>query len=170
MKTTRAENLLAAGPMAAAFLQAAGGPGASASEALLDVLYAGLEGGHLVFQLGEVALEDLAPAALVGDSRLDPAQGMRDGVMLLLESVESPVDLVEVPEHVASKLGELAAHLVEPTVDLGELASEEFDELLVLRRGHDPCVSQFQAAVKCVQFWAERRPGRHRCGPVSVSG
>jgi hypothetical protein len=90
MKTTRAENLLA------------GGPGASTSEALLDVLYAGLERGHLVFQLGEVALEDRAPAELVREARLDPAQSLRDRLVLLLEPVESPVDLVEVPEHVAS--------------------------------------------------------------------
>ena len=97
-------------------------------------------------------------------------------MVLLLESVESPVDLVEVPEHVASELGELAAHLVEPAVDLGELASEEFGELLVLGRGHDPCVSQFRAAVKCVQFWTARLayddggPGEVGNGTLWVGG
>lgn len=62
-----------------------------------------------------------------------------------IESVESPVDLVEVPEHVASKLGELAGHLVEsavyvgePVVDRSELASQEVNRLLILARGHGP--------------------------------
>jgi hypothetical protein len=35
-------------------------------EALLDVVDAGLEGGDLLLELGEVAGQDLAPAALVG--------------------------------------------------------------------------------------------------------
>ena len=116
-----------------------------ASEALLDVLYAGLQRRDLLLQRGEVTLEDLAPAVLVCESDLDPAQRLRDRVILLLESFESPVDLIEVPEHVPSQvaelaahLTELAAHLVEPTVDLGELASQEFDQLLVLGRGHCP--------------------------------
>lgn len=59
-------------------------------------------------------------------------------VVLLLESVEPPVELVEVAEHFASKLGDLTGDLVEVTVDLGELASEKLDELFVLGRGHEP--------------------------------
>jgi len=44
-----------------------------ASEALLDLLDPGLERSYVLLQLGEGALEDLAPAALVGEPRLDPA-------------------------------------------------------------------------------------------------
>jgi hypothetical protein len=39
----------------------------------------------VLLQLCEGALEDLAPAALVGEPHLDPAQGLRDRVVLLLE-------------------------------------------------------------------------------------
>ena len=104
-------------------------------------------------QRREVALEDLAPATPVGESRLDPAQGLRDRVVLLLKAFESPVDLIEVPEHVVSQLGDLAVHLVEPAVDPGELPLQEFDELLVLGRGHGSCPSQVQVLFKCVPLW-----------------
>jgi len=139
----------------------------------------------VLLQLGEVALEDLAPAALVGESRLDPTQGLRDRVVLLLESVESVVDLIEVPEHFLSQLGEpevhlvepavplgeAAVHLAEPAVDLGELASQEFDELLVLGRGHGPCLSQVQALFKCVQLWTGRLAAiRGRPGAAAAIG
>jgi len=131
-------------------------PGALASEALLDLLDPGLERSHVLLQLREGTLEDLAPATLVGEPRLDPAQGLRDRVVLLLESLEAEVDRIEVPEQVLSQLGELevylvepavdlvepVVHLAEPAVDLGELASQEFDELLVLGRGHSPYLSQ----------------------------
>ena len=36
---------------------------------------------------------------------LDPAKGLRDCVELLLESLQSAVDLIEVPEHVLSPAG-----------------------------------------------------------------
>ncbi len=35
-------------------------------------------------------------AAFTGESRLDPAQRLRDRVVLLLEPLESPVNLIEV--------------------------------------------------------------------------
>ena len=72
---------------------------------------------------------------------------------LLLESLQSAVDLIEVPEHVLAQLGEVEVYLIEPAVDLGELASQELDELLVLGRGHGPCLSQVQALFKCAQLW-----------------
>jgi hypothetical protein len=95
-------------------------PGALASEALLDLLDPGLERSHVLLQLCEGALEDLAPAALVGKARLDPAQGLRDCVVLLLESLESAVDLIEVPEYLLSQLGEAEVYLIEPAVDFAE--------------------------------------------------
>ena len=102
------------------------------SEALLDVLDPRLERSHMLLQLCEGALEDLAPAALVGEPRLDPAQSLRDRVVLLLESLESVIDRIEVPEHLLAQLGEAEVRLVEPAVDFGELSSQEFDKLLVL--------------------------------------
>jgi Type II CAAX prenyl endopeptidase Rce1-like len=144
----------------------AGAAGPLASEALLDLLDPGLERSHMLLQLCEVALEDLAPAALVGKSRLDPAQGLRARVVLLLESLESAVDLIEVPEYLLSQLGEAEVYLVEPAVDfaeplvdlaelavdLGELTAQEFDELLVLDGSHGPYLSQVQALFKCAQL------------------
>jgi hypothetical protein len=43
-------------------------------------------------------------------------------------------------------------HLGEPAIDLGELVSKKFDELLVLGRGHTPYLSQVQARFKCVRL------------------
>jgi len=93
------------------------------SEALLDLLDRGLERSHVLLQLCEGTLEDLAPAALIGEPRLDPARGLRDRVVLLLESLESVIDRIEVPEHLLSQLGEPEVHRAEPAVDLGELTS-----------------------------------------------
>ena len=45
-------------------------PGTLTSEALLDLLDPGLERSHVLLQLCEVALEDLASAALSGKSCL----------------------------------------------------------------------------------------------------
>jgi len=144
-------------------------PGALAFKALLDLLDPGLERSHVLLQLCEVALEDLAPAALVGEPGLAPAQGLRDRVVLLLEPLESAVDLIEVPEHLLSQLGEPevylvepAIHLAEPAVDLDELVSQEFDELLVLARGHGPYLSQVPTLFKCVQLWTG--------GPAAIRG
>ena len=85
-------------------------------------------------QFREVAPEDLAPAAFVGEPRLDPTQRLRDRLLFLLEPLESTVDLVEVPEDLLPEFGEPAVRLVkstvgrrestvdltEPVVDLGE--------------------------------------------------
>jgi hypothetical protein len=97
-----------------------------------------LERGNPLLQLAKVALENLAPPTLVGEASLDPAQRLRDRLVLLLEALESPVDLIEVPEHVAAQLGELTADvgkltvdLGKPTVDLGGLAPKELYELLM---------------------------------------
>ena len=140
-------------------------PSALASEALLDLLDTGLEHRHVLLQLCEGALEDLTPAALVGESRLDPAQGLRDRVVLLLESLESVIDRIEVPEHVLSQLGDAEVYLVEPVVHLGEpaadraeLAFQGFDELLVLGGGHGPYLCQGPAVCKCVQVWTGLGP------------
>ncbi|HEV2054278.1 MAG TPA: hypothetical protein VGV06_03785 [Methylomirabilota bacterium] len=136
-------------------------PGALTSKALLDLLDPGLERSHVLLQLCEGVLEDLAPAALVGEPRLDPAQGLRDRVVLLLESLKSVIDRIEVSEHLLSQLGEPEVHPTEPAVDLGELTSQEFNELLVLGRGHGPCLSQVQTVCKCGQVWTDPASSGH---------
>ncbi len=132
-------------------------------EALLDLVDPGLQRRHVLFQLCEGALEDLAPAALVSKPRLDSAQGLRDRVVLLLESLEAVVDRIEVPEQFLSQLGdaevypvESAVHLGEPVADLGGRAVQGRGELLVLGRGHGPCLSQRPAVRKCLQVWTGR--------------
>jgi ABC-type Fe3+/spermidine/putrescine transport system ATPase subunit len=111
-------------------------PSCLAAEALLDLFDAGLERGDVALQLDEIALQDLAPPALVGKGGFYPAQGLRDRLILLLQALESAVDLVEVAEHLLPKLGDLSGELsvqcLEPAVDLGEPASQEVDELLIL--------------------------------------
>jgi hypothetical protein len=121
-------------------------------EALLDVLDAGLEGGDLLLELGKVAGQDLAPAALVGKLGFDPAQRLNDRLVFLLESFQPTIDLVEVAEHISPQIVETsvdrvesvvdvvesAVDLGEPAVDLGEPGSEELYELLVLSRAHRP--------------------------------
>ena len=137
-----------------------------AGEPCFNILDAGLERGHLLLQIGEVAREDLALPAIVGKACLDPAQPLDDRLILLLEAFEPAVDLVEVAEHLASQFGDLpvdlvesavdlveaagnvielavdlleaAVDLVEAAVDLGELPPEELDQLFVLARGHGP--------------------------------
>jgi hypothetical protein len=63
------------------------------------------------------------------------------------------VDLIEVPEHLLSQLGDAEIYLVKPAVHFREPASQEFDELLILCRGHAPCLSQVPAPFKWVQLW-----------------
>ena len=93
-----------------------------AGEPRFNILDAGLERGHLLLQLGQVARENLAPPALVAKARLDPAQPLGDRLILLLEALEPAVDLVEVAEHLAPQFGNLPVDLVESPVDLVETA------------------------------------------------
>ncbi|HEY3066439.1 MAG TPA: hypothetical protein VGL09_11650 [Methylomirabilota bacterium] len=119
-------------------------------EALLDIVDAGLEGGDLLLELGEVAGQDFAPAALVGKGGFDPAQRLDDRLVFLFEPLEPTIDLVEVPEHISPQIVEPSVDRVEPAVDLRESAidlresaidlaepgSEELDELFVVSRAH----------------------------------
>ena len=93
-----------------------------AGEPLFNILDAGLECRRLLLQLGQITREDLAAPALVGEARLDPAQPLDDRLILLLEPLKPPLDLVEVAEHLASQLGNLPVDLVESPVDLVETA------------------------------------------------
>jgi hypothetical protein len=71
-------------------------------------------------------------------------------VVLLVETLEAAIDLVEVTEHLRTELVEPAVHVVEPAVhgiepavhrvevaaDRLELLTEEGDELLIFGRRH----------------------------------
>ena len=98
-----------------------------ASEPRFNIFDAGLERRHVLLQLGQVAHEDLAATALVSQARLYPAQPLGDRVILLLETFEPPVDLVEVAEHLAPQLGNLPVDLFEAEVDLVESAGNEVE-------------------------------------------
>ena len=122
----------------------------------LDFVDAGLEVGDLTPELVHAALQNLPPCHLVRHQGLDPSQPLSDRLILLLEPLEAPADLVEVPEHHTAQVAELlletcepmtyldgaSVHLDKPLVDfgeapidLGELAPEKLDELLVFAVG-----------------------------------
>jgi len=90
----------------------------------------------VLLQLCEGALEDLLPAALVGEPRLDPAQGLRDRWVLLLESLEAVIDRIEVRAHLLSQLAEPEIHLAEPTPS-GVLGDGWLESILTPRTGVD---------------------------------
>src|SRR5713101_3892452 len=137
------------------------GPGPEAS---LDVFDPGVEHGNVLSERGEVALENIAPNPLVGQHGLDTPKRLGDGVVLLLEAFQAPIDLVEVTEELCAKFIESAVDGVEVPID-GlealtddleapidgveapidgveapidglETLAEEQDKLLVLRRRH----------------------------------
>jgi hypothetical protein len=100
-------------------------------ETPLDLFDSGLQRRDVLLQLREGPFENLTPAALVGESRFDPPKSLRDRRLLLLQPLESPVDLVEVGEDVVSEFDQLPVHLGEPPihlakspVDLGGLLSK----------------------------------------------
>jgi hypothetical protein len=98
-----------------------------ACETGFDLLDAGLERRHLLFQLGEVAGEGLALAAFVGEARLDPAQCLHDRLILLLQAFEPAVDLVEMAEQITPQLGNLPVDLIKSAVDLLEAAGNDLE-------------------------------------------
>src|SRR2546428_6991697 len=81
------------------------GPG---SETSLDVFDPGVEQGNVLSERGEVPLENIAPDSLVGEEGLDAPKRLGDGVVLLLEAFQAPIDLVEVTEELCAKFVESA--------------------------------------------------------------
>jgi hypothetical protein len=131
-------------------------------ETLLDLVDSGLECGDLVLQLGEITLENLPPTSLAGGSRLDPAQRLRDRLVLLLEPLEAAINLVEVPEHVLTQPGDLMFQCIkatvdrrEATVDGRELLPQELDQLRVFGRRHGPYLPHLLILFKCVRMQTE---------------
>src|SRR5262249_50787225 len=96
-------------------------------------------------------------------------------LVLILEPVEPPVNRIEVPEHLPSQL---ADHLAEPeihvgqsSIDVGELPTEEFDELPIFGRAHGSSLSQVADAFKSRQ-WEVRGAARgdRAAAPARSSG
>src|SRR4030095_3310043 len=109
----------------------------------LDVLDPGVEHGDVLSESRQGALEDLTPRALVGQQGLDTPKRLGNGLVLLLQPLETPIDLVEVPEDLAAQLVEALVDGLEALVDRVEAAidrlealTEEGDELLVFGPGH----------------------------------
>ena len=68
----------------------------------------------MLLEGGEIALEDLAPAAVIHEPRFDPAQLPGDGLLLVLQALEPAMDLVEVAKDLREALidrVEAAIHL-----------------------------------------------------------
>src|SRR5713101_764534 len=171
------------------------GPGPEAS---LDVFDPGVEHGNVLSERGEVALENIAPNPLVGQHGLDTPKRLGDGVVLLLEAFQAPIDLVEVTEELCAKFIEslidgveaLIDGLEEP-IDGLETLAEEQDKLLVLRRRHasistlpgpklqvcrvvdsrtGPCESLQLASASLTPLRARRYPARHGLDQPAVPG
>jgi hypothetical protein len=126
----------------------------------------------------QIPLEDVPAALLIGEASLDTPERLGNRQVLLVQALQSPVDLVEVTEHLtealihlllhrdeptvdlaepvvdlakpAVHLVEPPVHLVEPPVHLAELATQVLDELLVFLAGHGRCLSQASALFKCL--------------------
>ena len=78
----------------------------------------------MLFQIREVAFDDLPPLVLVRQARLDAAQRLRDRKVFLIEPLEATVDLVEVSEHLAAQLGDPGVHRVDPPTELAKLMGD----------------------------------------------
>ena len=61
----------------------------------------------MLLERRQITLENLPPPALVGQYRLDAPQLLRDRVVLLLQPLQAPVELVEVAENLPEALVDL---------------------------------------------------------------
>ena len=76
-------------------------PTGSYAKALLHRFDATLKGDNMPLQLLEVPLQDLPLPLLVREQRLHPTEALDDGVVLVLQALQAPVELVEVAEDLA---------------------------------------------------------------------
>jgi hypothetical protein len=103
---------------------------------LLEIVDSQLKGGELLPEAFQSAFEELATAARLGHQRLDPAEGLHDGLVFLFQPLETAVDLVQVTMGFAEVTVKLFTETVEPAVNAGELTGQELYELLALGRMH----------------------------------
>ena len=95
--------------------QAAGALGAPSRRSM--IVEPGLQHVHALPEGREIALENLPTLAVVGHSHLDPPELPGDGVVLLLQSLQTPVDLVEVAGDLPEPLVHLRPKRSDPLVD-----------------------------------------------------
>jgi hypothetical protein len=119
---------------------------------------AGLPHENLSSKLGDALFEDLAPRGLVGERALDPAQRLRDGVVLSLLAVEAAGDLIDVAESGAAEIIEFGLESVDAPVDLREVA---LGNLLGLGVRHE------RATAICISLPPLSPPGDPPQGPPS---
>src|SRR5262249_49880459 len=140
----------------------------------------------------ECALEELSATRLVGQRRFDPPERLGDRVVLLVEALQAPIDLVEVAEDFlearfhpllerveallervepATEDGEPAVHPIEAPIDTiealvdgGELVGEELDQLPVLAARHD--AAHLLRARPCIQVSKKRYVVERRTRPL----
>ncbi len=136
-----------------------------------------------MLQLVHPSFQELALHLLVDEQALDTSQGLGDGVALLLEALESPVDLVEVTEDFAESFVdaplesvetllehvEAAVDRHEALVDRGELAAQEVDELLVLALRHGRSLPHLAEPFKCLRKDTRSSHGSVRHGSLNVT-
>ena len=72
-------------------------------------------------QLIETALENLAPALLVGHEGLDTPETLEDRLILLLQPLQPPVEMIEVSEDRAELLVDRVESRGGPLIYLDEL-------------------------------------------------
>src|SRR5262249_698286 len=71
----------------------------------------------------------------------------------LLEALQAPIDLVEVPEQLGAQRVEALVDRVEALIDDRKALAEESDQLRILGRGHARSLPHRDAAFKCVKSW-----------------
>ena len=124
------------------------------AEAALELVEAGLEVRDIPLQLLDAPLQHFAAAYLVSQETLDPPEYLEDGVIFLLQDLETPVDLVEMAKDLTESLVDMLLEPVKSPVDRRELATEEFDQLLIFATGHGlPRLAHLGGQFKCLHSW-----------------
>lgn len=85
-----------------------------------------MEDRDLLLQLLEAPLQHLAPANLIGQQTLDPPQRLDDRIILLLQTIQSPIDLIEMTKD----FPEFLVDGVEPLVDRIEAVVDSEEPLI----------------------------------------
>ena len=88
-----------------------------------------MQGAELVLQVVDSPFERLAPDLLVGQQTLDASQRLEDCMVLLLETLEPPVDLVEVAQNLAEAFLDAMLESIHTVLEAVEAEHEHVDTL-----------------------------------------
>ena len=92
-----------------------------------------------MLELLHAPLQSFPSAPLISQRRFDPAECLENGVIFVLEKLQTPIQLIKMPQDVAEPLivlGERGLDGVEAPVDLIELAAQKSNKLLIVALGH----------------------------------